>query len=126
MGIETLLDIMSITLQNGRESNQEGSSKQMTSATPPLIKTPQSQWQQRIQDFENQMRMPPVGTESVQSAPPKGKESVQSAPPRGTKRMQSASLFNTESLQSLYSEEILMQKIGEEWEGFNSRIKVWQ
>ena len=27
MGIETLLDTMSITLQNGRESNQEGLSK---------------------------------------------------------------------------------------------------
>jgi len=43
MGIETPLDTMSITLQNGRESNQEGSSKQMASATPPLVKPPQSQ-----------------------------------------------------------------------------------
>jgi len=40
--------MMSIALQNGRESNQEGLSKQMASATPPLVKPPQSQWQQRI------------------------------------------------------------------------------
>ena len=37
MGIKTLLDTMFITLQNGRESNQEGSSKQIASATPPLV-----------------------------------------------------------------------------------------
>ena len=43
MGIETLLDTISIALQNGRESNQEGLNKQMASATPPLIKQPQSQ-----------------------------------------------------------------------------------
>jgi len=43
VGIETLLDTMSIALQNGRESNQESSSKQTASATPPLIKKPQSQ-----------------------------------------------------------------------------------
>ena len=43
MGIETPLDTMSIALQDGRESNQKGSSKQMTSATPPLVKPPQSQ-----------------------------------------------------------------------------------
>jgi len=43
MGIETLLDIISIALQNGRESNQEGLSKQMANATPLLIKQPQSQ-----------------------------------------------------------------------------------
>jgi len=76
MGIETLLDIMFIVLQNGRESNQEGLNKQMASATPPLIKQPQSQWQQRIQDFENQMKMPLKGTESVQNAPPKRTENV--------------------------------------------------
>jgi len=45
MGIETPLDTMSIVLQNGRESNQEGLSKQMANATPPLVKMPQSQWQ---------------------------------------------------------------------------------
>jgi len=65
MGIETPLDTMSIALQNGRENNQEGLSKQTASATPPLVKTPQSQWQQRIQDFKKRMRMPPEGTESV-------------------------------------------------------------
>jgi len=65
MGIETLLDTISIALQNKRESNQEGSSKQIISTTPPLVKPPQSQWQQRIQDFKNQMKMPPEGTESV-------------------------------------------------------------
>ena len=40
MGIETPLDMLSIALQNGRESNQEGSSKQTASATPPLVKMP--------------------------------------------------------------------------------------
>ena len=45
MEIKTPLDTMSIALQNRRESNQEGLSKQMASATPPLVKTPQSQWQ---------------------------------------------------------------------------------
>jgi len=34
---------MSIALQNGRESNQEGLSKQMASIIPPLVKPPQSQ-----------------------------------------------------------------------------------
>jgi len=43
MGIETLLDTIFITLQNKRESNQEGSSKQTASVTPPLVKQPQSQ-----------------------------------------------------------------------------------
>ena len=37
MGIETPLDIISIILQNGRESNQEGLSKQITSATLPFV-----------------------------------------------------------------------------------------
>jgi len=40
MGIKTPLDIISIVLQNRRESNQEGLSKQMASATPPLVKQP--------------------------------------------------------------------------------------
>jgi len=55
------------------------------------------------------MRMPPVKTESVQSAPP-----------RGTESMQSASFHNTESQQILYLEEILTREPGEEWKGFNS------
>jgi len=115
---------MSITLQNERESNQEGLSKQMASATPLLVKPPQSQWQQRIQEFKNWMKMPPVGTESVQNAPPKGTESMQNAPPKETESMQSASPYNTESQQTLYLEEILTKELKEEWEGFNSQIKV--
>ena len=43
MGIETSLDTISIALQDKRESNQKGSSKQTASATPPLVKPPQSQ-----------------------------------------------------------------------------------
>jgi len=109
MGIETPLDIIFIALQDGRESNQEDLSKQMASVTPPLVKTPQSQWQQRIQDFKNQIRMPPKGTESVQDAPP-----------RGIKNMQSASLYNNKSQQILYLEEILTREPGEEWKKFNS------
>jgi len=92
----------------------------MTSTTPPLIKTPQSQWQQRIQDFKEQIKMPLEGKESMQNAPPKGKESVQEAPPRKTESMQSVSPHTTESHQPLYSEEILTQKVSKEWEGFNS------
>ena len=38
MGIETLLDTMSIALQNKRERNQDDLSKQMASAIPPLVK----------------------------------------------------------------------------------------
>ena len=68
MGIETPLDIMSITLQNKRESNQNNSSKQSASTTPPLVKYikpqilkllikiriegPASLWAYKIQDFE--------------------------------------------------------------------------
>ena len=63
-------------MQNKRESNQEGLSKQTASITPPLVKPPQSQWQQRIQDFKKQMRMPPVGTESMQDVPPRETESM--------------------------------------------------
>jgi len=103
MGIETPLNTMSIALQDRRERNQKDSSKQTASATPPLVKLPQSQWQQRIQDFEKQMRMPPKGTESVQSAPPKG-----------TENMQNASPYNTESQQILYLEEILTREPREE------------
>jgi len=43
IGIKTLLDTISIALQNRRESNQEGSSKQTASVTPLLVKQPQSQ-----------------------------------------------------------------------------------
>jgi len=68
VGIETPLDIISIALQNGRESNQEGLSKYKASATPPLIKDKMPQvpsiWTQRIQEFKEWMRMP-EGTESV-------------------------------------------------------------
>ena len=63
-------------MQNKRESNQEGLSKQTASATLPLIKQPQSQWQQRIQEFKDQIKMPPKGIESVQSAPPRGTENM--------------------------------------------------
>jgi len=55
-----------------------------------------------------------------------GKESVQDAPPRETESMQNVSPYNTESQQTLYLKEILTKKPREEWEGFNSQIKVWQ
>jgi len=74
MGIETLLDTISITLQNRRENNQEGLSKQTASATPPLVKKPQSQWQQRIQEFEDQIKMPLKEKESMQSVSPHNTE----------------------------------------------------
>ena len=38
MGIETLLDIMSITLQNGREKNQENLSSYKDNTIPPFEK----------------------------------------------------------------------------------------
>ena len=37
-GIETLLDTITITLQNGRESNQDDLSSYDNSVTPPLNK----------------------------------------------------------------------------------------
>ena len=43
MGIKTLLNIISIALQDRKERNQKGLSKQMASATPPIVKQPQSQ-----------------------------------------------------------------------------------
>jgi len=86
----------------------------MASATPPLIKLPQSQWQQRLQDFKNWIKR------SV------GIESIQDAPPRGTESMQSVSPYNTESQQILYLEETLTRELKEKWKGFNSWIKAWQ
>jgi len=38
MGIETLLDIISITLQNGKERNQKGLSKQSANVIPLFVK----------------------------------------------------------------------------------------
>ena len=38
MGIETLLDIISIILQNKRERNQNSLNKQNANTTPPLVK----------------------------------------------------------------------------------------
>jgi len=70
------------------------------------------------------MRMPLIGTESVQDAPPKRTESVQNAPPKGIESMQSASPYNTESQQTLYSEEILTRKSRKEWEEFNNQIRA--
>jgi len=58
------------------------------------------------------MRMP-KGIESVQDAPLRGIESIHSVPPH-----------NTESHQPLYSEEIFMQKVSKNWEGFNRQIKT--
>jgi len=55
------------------------------------------------------MRMPPIGTENVQSAPLRGTESIQSASP-----------YNTKSQQTLYLEKILTREPKEEWEGFNN------
>jgi len=43
MEIETPLNTISIALQDRRESNQKDLNKQVASATPPLIKQPQSQ-----------------------------------------------------------------------------------
>ena len=62
----------------------------------------------------------PKGTENVQEAPPKGKENVQETPLKGTESIYSVPPYNTESHQPLYSEEILIQKVNEDWEGFNS------
>jgi len=70
MGIETLLDIMSITLQDKRERNQDSLSKQSANTTPPFVKgkKPQvlSTWTQQIQKFKDQMKMP-KGTENVKT-----------------------------------------------------------
>jgi len=68
-GIETLLDTMSIALQDGRENNQENPSGQKDSTTPPLdkgkakISTPQDL------EFKNFMKTP-IRTAKVYKTPP--------------------------------------------------------
>jgi len=52
MGIKTSLNTISIILQDRREKNQKGLSKQTVSVTSPLVKQPQSTWQCRLQDFK--------------------------------------------------------------------------
>ena len=65
IGIETPLNTMSITLQDRKERNQNGSSKQSASAAPPLVKGKKlpnlSAWAQRILKFKDQIKMPPKG-----------------------------------------------------------------
>ena len=57
MGIKTPLKTMSIALQNKRERNQNGLSKQSASVTPPFIKDKKPQipsiWTQQIQKFKD-------------------------------------------------------------------------
>jgi len=52
----------------------------MASATPLFVKGKksyvQSIWAQRIQEFEDQMRIPLKGKENVQEAPPRETESM--------------------------------------------------
>ena len=113
MGIETPLDTMSIALQDRKERNQKSLSKQIASVTPPFIKGKKLQtpnvWAQRIQKFENQMRMPPegksqkdifpiiTGAESIKATQPKKTRSAAATPFKRTKRVHSVPLYNTES-----------------------------
>ena len=41
-------------------------------------------------------------------------------PPKGTESVYNVPFYNTESHQPLYLKEVFTQKIGEDWEGFNS------
>ena len=44
-------------------------------------------------------------------------------PPEGTESIQSVSPYNTGSQQTLYLKEILTKELKKEWKEFNSRIK---
>ena len=61
MGIKTPLNTMSIALQDKRERNWKGLSKQNANVILPLVKGTKppglSQWAQQIQKFEKQMKM---------------------------------------------------------------------
>ena len=104
----------------------------MISATPPLIKQPQSAWQNRIQEFKKQMRMPQKGRnqrgifpiiteiESMKATQLTGSKSAVTTPPGGTERVHSVPFYNIESHQPLYSEKIFTQKVGKDQEGFNN------
>ena len=46
--------------------------------------------------------------------------------PKEKESIQSAFFNNNKSQQFLYLEEILTKLPGEEWEGFNGKIKAWQ
>jgi len=87
MGVETLLNIISIALQNRKKKNQESLNKQMASATPPLIKDKkplvQSAWAQQIQEFKNRIKML-KRTESVEVTQLKGSGSTTATPPKET------------------------------------------
>ena len=50
MGIKTPLNTIFIALQNKREKNQNGLSKQSANTTPLFVKG--TQWAQRIQEFK--------------------------------------------------------------------------
>ena len=101
---------MSIASRTGRESNQESSSGQEASTTPPpvyrtrkgwvpSVRTPPVLKEPWVQDFSERMRTPvSLGKERVRSVPPKEE---------------------SDSQQSLYSEEIITRMTGEDWVGFN-------
>jgi len=125
--IETLLDTMFIALQDKRERNQKGSSKQKTNTTPLFVKGTKPQ----IQDFKSKI----VSKKKCRQKEKAKKtfffiitetESVQKTPFRKTKSVHSILPYDTESHQPLYLEEILTQKVGENWKEFNNWIKTWQ
>src|SRR5277367_6977015 len=67
-GIETPLDTMTIASQDGRESDQEDSSSQDDSATPPLGKGKTKVDEPWMQELDRWMKTP-LGQERVREAP---------------------------------------------------------
>ena len=110
MGIEILLNIMFIVLQDGRERNQKGLSKQNASATPPLVKG--TQWAQKIQDFKEQIKMPLKGRSQKGIFPiVTGTANVQKTPPGGIKSIHNVPPYNMINHQPLYLKKSLYKKL---------------
>ena len=61
-----------------------------------------------------------VKIESMKATQPQKSKNTATIFSKGTESIYSIPLYNTKSHQPLYLEEILTQKISENWEGFNS------
>ena len=61
-----------------------------------------------------------IETESVKATQPEETKSAVATPFKGTESVHSVPLYNTKSHQPLYLKKIFTQKVGKDWEKFNS------